>query len=136
MCFCTPGVRTPYCNSIECQNELKRLDEEEKKEKELFKMDAIIKLRDNIMHNISLKLIEIAKQEDVTNITLIERYCTLMKKIHVSTSISEIIRNVYTFDSSLMNRALIYAIFDIIVCSDMDQFTIRKMKDILNSLLN
>lgn len=25
MCFCNPSIRTPYCNSYECQQELKRL---------------------------------------------------------------------------------------------------------------
>lgn len=25
MCFCTPGVRTPYCSSFICQTELKRI---------------------------------------------------------------------------------------------------------------
>ena len=24
MCFCTPGIRTPFCESIECQLELER----------------------------------------------------------------------------------------------------------------
>lgn len=25
MCFCDPSIKTPFCNSFECQNELKRL---------------------------------------------------------------------------------------------------------------
>lgn len=24
MCFCNPSIRTPYCDSLKCQNELKR----------------------------------------------------------------------------------------------------------------
>jgi hypothetical protein len=135
MCFCTPGVRTPFCDSIECQNELKRLDEEEKKEKKSFKMDAIIKIKENIIHNISLELIEIAKQEDVTKITSIERYYGLTKKIHVSTSIDEIINNIGELDSYLMNHTLIYAIFDAVICDNADKHTIREIRNNIDSLL-
>ena len=26
MCFCNPSIRTPYCKSFECQEELKRIN--------------------------------------------------------------------------------------------------------------
>lgn len=29
MCFCTPGIKTPYCDSFKCQQERDRLEKEE-----------------------------------------------------------------------------------------------------------
>ena len=41
MCFCKPEIRTPYCNSIECQKELDRI----KKECEAEPKDRVVNLK-------------------------------------------------------------------------------------------
>lgn len=57
MCFCNERIRTPYCNSDECQREVERL----KKEREVFQNHSLREVKDKS----ELKALAIKERDDL-----------------------------------------------------------------------
>ena len=59
MCYCSPEIRTPYCSSFKCQEELKRINRKEKNSK-------LEEVEFDISDDVFLILAKMAHTKDIT----------------------------------------------------------------------